>query len=167
MKTSVKLLIVSLAASVALGACGRFLDTQGPQLAADIPSIPDTETFAKSLGVNISTMKRTTNGVYYSDTRVGTGAQVDSAVPVVIDYAIYLKDGTFIASNQQSPLNMLQAVPGLTEGMLGSGVSGGGMREGGVRLIVVPSELGYANVGFGHIPPNATIVYNVQLDQIP
>jgi len=84
-----------------------------------------------------------------------------------VSYAIYLKDGTFIASNQQTPVDMKQFVPGLIEGMLGLGTSGAGMREGGVRLIVVPSELAYANVGFGKIPPNATVVYNMSLEQIP
>ena len=152
-----------------LAAC-HFLDSPPMQLAESIPSLPDTETFASSLGVKIPSMHRTVDGVFYSDTKVGTGNQLDSAVSVVIDYNIYLKDGTFIATNQQTVVNMNTFVPGLIEGMLG-GLPGAsittGMREGGVRLIVVPSALAYSNVGFKQIPPNATVVYMVTLDQIP
>ena len=154
-----------LAALVLAGAC-HFLDANNPKLAPDIPTDPDTETFAPSLHVNIASMHRTVNGVFYSDTKAGTGAQLDSAVAVVLDYSIYLKDGTLIASNQQTGQNMKQLIDGLTEGMLGIGATGG-MREGGIRLIVIPSELAYKNVGRGNIPPNATVIYNVGLDLIP
>lgn len=165
MRSKSTVLLLSLAACSLLAAC-HFLDSSAPHLAPDIPSVPDTETFAPMLGVNISQMNRTTDGVYYSDKQLGTGAQLDSAVAVVIDYAIYLKDGTFIASNQQTGVDMHTFVPGFIEGMLGLGATGG-MREGGVRLIVIPSELAYANYGKGHIPPNATLVFSVALDQIP
>lgn len=165
MKSKSTVLLLSLGACTLLGAC-HFLDSSAPQLAPDIPSEPDTETFAPALGVTVSSMDRTTDGVYYSDKQIGTGAQLDSATAVIIDYAIYLKDGTFIASNVQTGVDMHTFVPGFVEGMLGLGATGA-MREGGVRLIVVPSELAYANIGKGKIPPNATLVFSVALDQIP
>lgn len=38
-----------------------------------------------------------------------------------------------------------------------------GMREGGVRTLVIPSGLAYGSAGSGPIPPEATLVMNVEL----
>ena len=42
-----------------------------------------------------------------------------------------------------------------------------GMREGGERIVVVPSALGYGNVPVPGVPPNSTLVFDVILIQVP
>jgi FKBP-type peptidyl-prolyl cis-trans isomerase len=124
------------------------------------PSDPATETFASNLHVDIATMQKTTNGVYYRDVVVGSGPALSAPVQVVVTYVVFLKDGVLVDSGNQLPLDLAGQPFGLQEGMLG-------MQAGGERLIVVPSALGYGNVQVGPIPPNSTLVYDIRLEEIP
>jgi FKBP-type peptidyl-prolyl cis-trans isomerase len=123
------------------------------------PSDPATETFAASLNVDLSTMQKTQIGDYRKDLVVGTGALLDSLQTVQIHYSAYLVDGTLVDEFQTSPVPInlaVNATIGLADGMLG-------MREGGQRLIVSPSELAQGACPRGIIPGNSTLVYKVEL----
>ncbi len=125
------------------------------------PSDPATETFAPSLGVDIKSMQKTALGVYYRDSVVGSGAVVVDATPrVVYEWVGYLKDATNFGFNTAGGDTVAYA-----NGLLPSGIKDGllGMREGGKRLIVVPSALAYGSSGAGVVPPNATIVVSIHL----
>ena len=149
--------LLLLLGCISLAGC---LDVSAP---ADNPSDPTTETFAPSLGVNLAQMTKVPVGdqfVYYKDISVGTGAQLDTILQtttVVIDYAGYLKDGSRFDSAQQAPIALAGSVLGFQIGMIG-------MNVGGQRLIVIPSALGFGPYGSGPVPPNATLVFNVTLD---
>lgn len=132
-------------------------------VAPGTPSNPATETFAPTLGVNISTMAKTANGVYYKDTIPGTGDTLKGSETVAMRYKLYLKTGDEIDSTRGGPaavdtFNLSSLIPGVEEGMQG-------MRAGGTRLLVIPSNLAYGNTGAGNgaIPPNATLVFFVNL----
>jgi FKBP-type peptidyl-prolyl cis-trans isomerase FkpA len=127
------------------------------------PSDPSTETFAVSLAVNLSQMTRLDNGVYYRDLAIGTGAEVtDTAVSVNVTYAGFLKDGTLFSSGTNESFTLALVIPGLRSALFG-------MKVGGRRKVVIPSELGYA----GHsqrgsdgkiiIPRQSTLVYDVEV----
>jgi FKBP-type peptidyl-prolyl cis-trans isomerase FkpA len=145
----------------ALGLAGCLSSTDA---SSGTPSDPTTETFASNLNVNISQMQKTTNGVFYKDISVGTGATLSAPVAVVVTYAGFLKTGTMFDSGSQVPIPLSNAVFGFQEGMLG-------MHVGGERLIVIPSDLGYGSrdvaTPLGTIPANSTLVFDVHLDQIP
>ena len=53
--------------------------------------------------------------------------------------------------------------------VLGTGVIRGwreglpGMRAGGIRIIIVPPELGYGNRAYGAVPPQSTLVFEIEL----
>ena len=138
------------------------LDVSSPE---NNPSDPATETFASSLGVNISQMQKVTvadQTVYYKDISVGTGAQLSTitqTTTVVIDYAGFLKDGSNFTNGEQQnqPFQLASAILGLQAGMVG-------MNVGGERLIVIPSTLGYGPSGNGPVPPNSTLIFDVRLD---
>ncbi|HVX38336.1 MAG TPA: FKBP-type peptidyl-prolyl cis-trans isomerase [Gemmatimonadaceae bacterium] len=144
-----------LAGTLALGACK--LDVAQP---SDSPSDPATETFASSLGINISQMTKTSAGVYYKDVKVGTGTELTSPVTVVITYNGFLKNGALFDSGSQITIPLSNSVFGFQDGMMG-------MREGGERLIVIPSALAYGSANVQGIPPNSTLVFDVLLNQIP
>ena len=128
------------------------------------PSNPATETFAASLNVNIPQMTKMPNGVYIQDLTVGSGAEIVAATDSVwVNYAGYLKDGKLIDSGNNVKFIPLNLIKGFSTGMVG-------MKVGGERLIVIPSELGYGSVtqrepatGKTRIPRQSTLVFRVTL----
>lgn len=127
------------------------------------PSDPAKETFAASLGVDISAMTRTPEGVYYLDQVVGTGTEVtDKTDSVFVTYAGYLKDGKLFDSGTNVKFIPAGLIVGFQKGMIG-------MKAGGKRKIVIPSELGYGrftqyNVEDGSIkiPRQSTLIFDVE-----
>ena len=129
------------------------------------PSDPATETFDSTLGINVSQMQKTPDGVYYTDVTTGTGDSLTTATTVSIAYAGYLKTGVKFDQADSVQWQLSQLIPGFADGMLGIPH----MRVGGRRKIVIPSALGYDAFpppGSG-IPPNATLVFDITLKSIP
>ncbi|MEP6492746.1 MAG: FKBP-type peptidyl-prolyl cis-trans isomerase [bacterium] len=120
------------------------------------PTDPATETFASTLNINISTMQKTTNGVYYKDLVAGTGAALTTAQQVTISFGAFVKTGAVFASGDHVPITVASMTAGLQEGM-------SGMKIGTERLIVIPSALGFGNSPFASVPPNSTLIYDVLL----
>jgi FKBP-type peptidyl-prolyl cis-trans isomerase FkpA len=148
--------ILMVLATVLSAACN--LDTQ--PLASNNPSDPTTETFAANLKINIATMQKTANGTYYRDAVVGTGLTITGPQIVVMTYLGFLKDGSLFISGEQEQVSMSILPFGLQDAM-------SGMKEGGERVIVIPSALGYGPVQVGAVPPNSTLVFDVKLDLVP
>jgi peptidylprolyl isomerase len=156
-------LLVAILAAVA-ASCNNDVAGLGP------PSDPATETFAPSLGVDISQMTRTPEGVYYRDLSVGTGLDfTTSADSIDLTYAGFIKDGTLFESQSNArfrPLQLANLVPGFRIGMLG-------MKEGGARKIVIPSELGYGGKSRRDpntleivIPRQSTLIFDITLIRV-
>ena len=147
--------ILLVLATVGLSACN--LDTP---TVPDRPSDPATETFAANLKIDIATMQKTTNGTYYKDVIVGTGAALASPQTVVMTYAGFLKDGSAFLTGLSEAVSLGASPFGLQDAMPG-------MKEGGERIIVIPSALGYGSAHVGGVPPNSTLIFDVKLEQIP
>lgn len=137
----------------------------------ELPVAPATDiqntTFASSLGIDLSKMTRTSTGLYYQDTQVGTGTTVIAGYHVTVHYTLYLTNGVTVETSiGRSPLqftvgaNPRQVIAGFDEGLVG-------MRVGGTRKLVIPPELGYGAAGTGSIPANSILVYTVQLVSVP
>jgi FKBP-type peptidyl-prolyl cis-trans isomerase len=150
-------LFFPLIACVALSAC-----LTEPKKCPVNPSDPATETFAASLGVDLSTMTKTELGDYTQDLTVGTGTTLSAPDVVTIHYSAYLTNGQLVDQIQDQPFTIdlrSQSTIGLADGMVG-------MSVGGERLIVVPSELALGACNNGPIPGNSTLVYKVDLISI-
>lgn len=99
------------------------------------------------------------------DIKVGTGAAVKSGDTVVIDYTGKLENGTKFDSSYdrgtpfETQIGVGQVIKGWDEGVVG-------MKVGGKRKLTIPPELGYGSQGQGSIPPNAVLIFDVQLRQI-
>jgi FKBP-type peptidyl-prolyl cis-trans isomerase FkpA len=130
------------------------------------PSNPATETFAASLGVNISAMTKTTSGVWYLDVTPGTGikdsAKTDS---ITINYTGRIKTGAQFDAATSVTFEIGRIVVGMRDGLLG-------MKEGGKRKIVIPSSLGYGaqairdTNGAIKIPRQSTLIFDIDLIKV-
>lgn len=125
------------------------------------PSDPAGELYATSLGVNIAEMTKLSPDLYIKDITVGTGDVATKGRILRVTYTGWLVDGTQFDSNVgKSPLVFTLGTNAVIEGW-NQGLEG--MRLGGKRKIVIGSRLGYGAAGNGPIPPNATLVFDVQL----
>jgi FKBP-type peptidyl-prolyl cis-trans isomerase len=105
----------------------------------------------------------TASGLQYADLAVGTGAEAAARSRVQVHYSGELTDGRPFDSSRDrgEPLEFVLGVGQVIRGW-DEGVSG--MKVGGRRILVIPPELGYGSRGAGGvIPPNATLVFDVEL----
>lgn len=105
----------------------------------------------------------TASGLQIEEINVGTGATAESGQNVVVHYTGWLVNGNKFDSSKdrddpfQFGLGRRQVISGWDEGVAG-------MKVGGVRKLTIPPELGYGARGAGGvIPPNATLVFEVEL----
>lgn len=118
--------------------------------------------YAAALNVDLATMQRTSGGAWFKDLTVGTGATVDSGTTVSIHYVGHLPNGTQFDANQP-PSQPYTFVAGVGQVIDGFDEAVDGMKAGGRRQVVIPPELGYGAQGVGPIPPNAILVFTIEV----
>jgi peptidylprolyl isomerase len=106
-------------------------------------------------------LKSLAQGLKYRDLKVGDGPECPPHAHVVMDYAGWLTSGSLFDSSctgGHSPLDMGlgSLIKGWQEGVPG-------MRVGGVRKLVIPPELAYGDQVKPGIPPNSTLVFEIEL----
>jgi len=146
MNTLLRAGVLGLALTLSLGACKRR---------EEAPSAP-----VKADSSPISLQK--------IDTTVGTGATATAGKRVTVNYTgwLYLPDAPqhhgeqFDSSVGRKPftfqLGSGMVIPGWDQGV-------DGMKVGGKRTLVIPATLGYGAEGGGPIPPNANLIFDVEL----
>ena len=109
----------------------------------------------------------TASGLIYDDKVVGTGAEAKAGQHVKVHYTGWLFYGgergkKFDSSKDRGdpfefPLGAGHVIKGWDEGVAG-------MKVGGTRVLTIPPQLGYGARGAGGvIPPNATLIFEVEL----
>lgn len=108
-------------------------------------------------------MITTPSGLQYQDITVGTGAEAKAGQTVEVHYVGTFLDGRKFDSSRDRgekfsfPLGAGRVIKGWDEGVAG-------MKVGGVRKLIIPSELAYGTRGAGGvIPPNTTLMFEVEL----
>jgi FKBP-type peptidyl-prolyl cis-trans isomerase FkpA len=110
--------------------------------------------------------KITDSGLKYEDLTVGSGETATAGRPVSVHYTGWLENGAKFDSSRDRdqpfhfPLGAGRVIRGWDEGVRG-------MSVGGIRRLTVPPHLGYGAAGAGGvIPPNATLVFEVELLEV-
>jgi len=107
--------------------------------------------------------KITDSGLKYEDLTEGDGDTAESGQMVTVHYTGWLTDGNKFDSSKDRndpfkfKLGAGNVIRGWDEGVAG-------MKIGGTRKLTIPANLGYGAAGAGGvIPPNATLVFEVEL----
>jgi len=136
-----------------------------PAANAQNPSTPGNKEVSK-MDATVGTLKKI-------DTKQGTGTEAVAGKPVVVHYTGWLYDPSapegkgkkFDSSLDRSepfsfPLGGGRVIRGWDEGVAG-------MKVGGKRTLIIPADMGYGARGAGGvIPPNATLVFDVELLEV-
>jgi peptidylprolyl isomerase len=108
----------------------------------------------------------TPSGLKYIDEVIGEGDSPSSGQGVVVHYTGTLEDGAKFDSSvdRNKPFSFTigvgRVIQGWDEGVMS-------MKIGGKRRLIIPSDLGYGARGAGGvIPPNATLIFDVELLEI-
>lgn len=110
----------------------------------------------------IVSTKTLEDGLKIEDEKIGEGKEVVSGDTIVIHYLGTLANGQKFDSSYdrgqpfETQIGVGAVIKGWDEGVIG-------MKVGGKRRLTIPSELGYGSQGAGPIPPNSTLIFNVEL----
>lgn len=133
------------------------------ELIAIVDQNKEAMELAKSKGADPEKGTKTESGLWYFDLKAGEGENPLATSTVKVHYTGWLTNGTKFDSSvdrgepAEFPLNGV--IKGWTEGV-------GSMKPGGKRLLVIPADLAYGPGGRPGIPPNATLVFEVELLEI-
>lgn len=140
-------------------------------VSAEVPSTPEITTESSTPTVAMADTEdknvvTTDSGLKYIVLEEGTGAQPQNGQTVTVHYTGTLEDGTKFDSSRDRgqpfsfKIGVGQVIRGWDEGV-------GMMRVGDRRQLIIPPELGYGARGAGGvIPPNATLIFDVELIRI-
>lgn len=149
-----------LAAAVGLAfmaGCGGGDGGEADQAEAAVETAPEM-----APAVDLSAMTQTASGLNILDLVVGDGEEATPGRSVTVHYTGWFIDGEKFDSSLdrgdpfQLTLGAGRVIAGWDEGLVG-------MRVGGQRRLVIPPELAYGPEGRSGIPPNSTLVFDVEL----
>jgi len=138
-------LIAAFVAMLALTACGGGSDSGSPTT----PPVTNPAALTKT------------------DVTVGDGAEAVSGKKATVTYTLWLYDGAATGfKGRQLESNQFVFTLGKGEVIAGFEQGATGMKVGGKRVILVPSNLAYGSAGNRNIPPNAGLVFEITLTKI-
>jgi len=116
----------------------------------------------KGATASVDTEITTPSGLKYVDIVVGTGASPKPGDRITVHYSGTLQNGEKFDSSYDRgqpftfPIGMGRVIKGWDEGVMT-------MKVGGKRKLIIPPQLGYGQRDMGKIPPNSTLIFEVEL----
>lgn len=150
---------VATLAVLTVAACGDGEADAAPDYTA---TLENRET---APAVDVTTMTEHPSGFHYEDLVVGTGDEAVPGQPVTVHYIGWFLDGEkFDASvDRNDSFSFMLGAGGVIAGW-DEGVAG--MKVGGTRRLVLPPAMAYGEAGRSGIPPNSTLVFDVELFRV-
>jgi len=162
--------IVALSAILSMSACTKSEDTGATASKSAMTSNNNAAMTAASpvaspamSGAPAATTGAPVTELKIEDVKVGTGATAEAGKTVTVHYTGYLTDGKKFDSSVDRgqpfkfQLGAGQVIQGWDKGVAG-------MKVGGKRKLTIPSSMAYGERGAGGvIPPNATLIFDVEL----
>lgn len=160
------ILFLLLAATIALAGCKSSQKQEAADNTNQDQQAEVTENEpAKTGGAPFDT-KNNEGSLGIEDIVVGQGAEAKNGDTLVVDYVGMLPDGTKFDSSKDHGqtfsfvLGQGRVIAGWDLGLVG-------MKEGGKRKLTIPPNLGYGTQGVGDvIPPNSTLIFEIELHEI-
>ncbi len=152
-------------ATLALSGCGSLV-TVSSQITPPPPtcSNPRAAAAVDKFSTPV-TLQPGAQGLQFGDISVGCGKEAGAASNVNVQFTVWLTDGTQVVTTRGagSTPNALQLSDTSTLPFWRVGVPG--MRVGGTRRLVVPPALAFGSAGnsSANVPPNATLIVDVEL----
>ncbi len=157
-------------ACVVLLVVGQVGSKQNTAIAAELTqtlpaptTLTENNTLIASNTMSDANAVTTSSGLKYVELKEGTGATPQPGQTVEVHYVGTLENGTKFDSSRDRgqpfsfKIGVGQVIKGWDEGL-------STMKVGGRRQLIIPSELGYGARGAGGvIPPNATLLFDVEL----
>jgi FKBP-type peptidyl-prolyl cis-trans isomerase len=141
-----------------------------------IPSTPTTDQLSQSLEssdnisasgsgetLGIETKNKMEDKLIIEDLVVGTGAEAVSDKKITVNYTGTLTNGTKFDSSLNPGRTPFTFTLGAGEVIQGWDQGFNGMKVGGKRKLTIPPSLGYGSNDMGSIPPNSTLIFEVEL----
>ncbi len=100
-----------------------------------------------------------------TDVQIGEGDEVKEGDTVTVNYIGTLQNGQEFDNSYKKGTSFSfkvgddKVIDGWNKGMIG-------MKVGGQRIIIIPSDMAYGSEGYGPIPANATVVYAIELLEV-
>ncbi|HMD68807.1 MAG TPA: FKBP-type peptidyl-prolyl cis-trans isomerase [Chitinivibrionales bacterium] len=161
-----KLLTIALAALVFAGCSSGKKQQAQPSSPPQAASVQQTAAApvaeSSKAAAKVSDTVTTSSGLKYIITKQGSGAKPAAGQMAKVNYTGKLEDGRVFDSSIprgqpfEFPVGMGRVIKGWDEGILM-------MSKGEKRTLIIPPGLGYGQDGMGPIPPNATLIFDVEL----
>jgi FKBP-type peptidyl-prolyl cis-trans isomerase len=169
--------LVGLMAVLSVAACSKLTSPPGPEpIASDTPvtmasapTVPSGHaqpslTALNQAPTNPQQQPQPQGELKIEDEVPGTGAAVKNGDTVVVHYTGTLLNGTKFDSSKDHGQPFTTRIPGQVIQGWNRGIPG--MKVGGKRKLTVPPSLGYGPQANGKIPPNSTLLFEIELLEI-
>ena len=140
--------------AVALGTLAACADSSAPETVDCHAALLQ---FAPANGDTVTAAQ----GLQYIEITEGSGTAAAQGHTVDVNYSGYLLTGSQFDTSCGTPV--LRLTLGAQDVIDGFDLGIRGMQPGGVRRVIIPPSLGYGNQQQGPIPPNSTLVFDIQL----